>query len=214
MVTEQRHDPLTEQQHDALTELINIAFGRTAASLSELTGHRVELGPPDMKVLPVHEMGEAWHPFVNKEVATVHQLFKGTISGDALLMLDTDSAVALSNLLLPEGHDPARDMDASTREVLTEIGNILLSACLGMFGNLLEVQISFSVPRLAIHNLQGFLNSLVIGGEKLRYALVMTTRFRLVNEEVTGFLVIVLGVASLEQLIQATDKWAESSLHE
>lgn len=205
---------VTEQQHDSLTELINIAFGRTAAALSELTGHRVELGPPDMKVLPVHEMGEAWHPFVNEEVATVHQLFQGTISGDALLMLDTDSAVALSNLLMSNGHEPARDIDASTREVLTEIGNILLGACLGTFGNLLEVQVTFSVPRLAIHNLQGFLNSLMVGGKKLRYALILTTRFQLLDQEVTGFLVIVLGVASLDQLVLATDKWAESSLHE
>ena len=34
---------LTEQQTDALTELINIAFARTGAALSELTGHRVLL---------------------------------------------------------------------------------------------------------------------------------------------------------------------------
>ena len=31
---------LTDYQKDALTELINIAFARTAASLSDLTGNR------------------------------------------------------------------------------------------------------------------------------------------------------------------------------
>ena len=34
---------LTERQSDALSELINIAFARTGAALSELTGHRVIL---------------------------------------------------------------------------------------------------------------------------------------------------------------------------
>ena len=32
---------LTERQSDALSELINIAFARTGAALSELTGHRL-----------------------------------------------------------------------------------------------------------------------------------------------------------------------------
>ena len=32
---------LTAVQQDALVELLNIGFGRAAASLSQLTGHRV-----------------------------------------------------------------------------------------------------------------------------------------------------------------------------
>ena len=34
---------LTAAQQDALIELLNIGFGRAAASLSQLTGHRVIL---------------------------------------------------------------------------------------------------------------------------------------------------------------------------
>jgi chemotaxis protein CheC len=34
---------LTAVQEDALTEVINIGFGRAAASLSKLTGQRVQL---------------------------------------------------------------------------------------------------------------------------------------------------------------------------
>jgi len=37
---------LTDDQKDAVTELVNIAFSRTAAALSELTGNRVELTVP------------------------------------------------------------------------------------------------------------------------------------------------------------------------
>ena len=37
---------LTEKQKDALGEIINIAFARTAASLSQLSGHRVLLDAP------------------------------------------------------------------------------------------------------------------------------------------------------------------------
>ena len=34
---------LTEKQSDAIAELINIAFARTASSLSEMSGYRVFL---------------------------------------------------------------------------------------------------------------------------------------------------------------------------
>ena len=38
---------LTELQQDALVEVINIGFGRAAASLSKLTGQRVQLDLAD-----------------------------------------------------------------------------------------------------------------------------------------------------------------------
>ena len=39
---------LTALQQDALVEVINIGFGRAAASLSKLTGQRVELEVPQI----------------------------------------------------------------------------------------------------------------------------------------------------------------------
>ena len=39
---------LSPVQQDALVELLNIGFGRAAASLSQLTGHRVLLDVPQV----------------------------------------------------------------------------------------------------------------------------------------------------------------------
>ena len=49
---------LTDEQRDALLEVINIAFGRAAASLSELTGQRVLLTVPKAAICPIHELVE------------------------------------------------------------------------------------------------------------------------------------------------------------
>jgi chemotaxis protein CheC len=49
--------------------------------------------------------------------------------------------------------------------VLTEVGNILLNACLGTFGNILKVQVSFSVPRLNLESLNQIVESLRINRE-------------------------------------------------
>lgn len=199
---------VTDQQSDALAELINIAFSRAAASLSELTGHRVKLNVPHVAVHPIEELSDELNRFIPGELATIHQVFTGPVAGDALLILNYEGAVVLSDLLTNEPV-PSNRLDASAREVLTEVGNILLNACLGVFGNILQVKVSFSVPRLHLDTLDALLKWLVTGRDELRYALVVSTAFQLRDSAIEGYLVIVLGVVSLDRLIHEVEKWEE-----
>jgi chemotaxis protein CheC len=155
---------------------------------------------PQVTLCPIAEVAARLSDFVQGEIATVHQIFSGPVAGDALLMLNYDGALMLSDLLTG-GRVPSPRLDASDREVLTEVGNILLNACLGMFGNLLKVHVMFSVPRLHLAAIGALLGSLVIGEDELRHALVVYTNFRMRESAVTGYLVIVLGVASLDRLL-------------
>jgi chemotaxis protein CheC len=203
---------LTPPQRDALTELINIAFSRTAASLSELTGNRVELQVPEVGLYPIETLATELGRFVNGDVATVHQIFTGPVSGDALLLLNHDGAVRLVDLLTGT-EAPTKRLGEAGKEVLSEVGNILLNACLGIFGDLLQVRFSFTVPRLHLEALAVLLGSLVIGlSEYLHHTLVVGAKFRLRNSEVTGCLVVVLGIASLDQLMQAVENWGEEAV--
>ena len=197
---------LTQLQQDALIELLNIGFGRGAASLSQLPGHRVLLEVPQVSVHPVEELNKALRQVLSDEVASVHQIFSGPVAGDALLVLDHTAAVMLKELLTNEPPLPL-PLDASAREVLTEVGNILLNACLGTFGNILQVQVSFSVPHLNLDTLHDVMRSLLVNREGLRYALVVHAGFKLRDAEVKGYLVIVLSVASLDRLIRAVEEW-------
>ena len=197
---------LTERQSDALAELINIAFARTGAALSELTGHRVVLNPPEVAVYRTVELRGALAKFVPGYVASIHQVFEGPVAGDALLILNYDGAVQLTGLLT-DGNQPSPYLDESAREVLTEVGNILLNACLGMFGNLLNVHVTFSVPRLHLETLDELIASTTTDKAGLHYALVVYTAFHIRDSSVKGFLVIVLSVGSLDRLIQEVDAW-------
>ena len=200
---------LTESQVDGLVELLNIGFGRAAASLSQLTGHRVLLEVPQVSVHPMAELNKVLRPLLSNEVASVHQIFSGPVGGDALLVLDYAAAGSLKELLTNEPALPL-PIDGTAREVLTEVGNILLNACLGTFGNLLKVQVSFSVPQLNLDTLHHVLQSLMIDSEGMRYALVVQAGFKLKDAEVTGYLVIVLSVASLDRLIRAVEQWEDN----
>jgi len=196
---------LTDRQNDALAELINIAFSRTGAALSELTGQRVLLSPPSVSIHRTTDLPVALARYIPGEVASIHQVFAGPVAGDALLLLNYDGAMELTNLLIDE---PIPDfLDESAREVLTEVGNILLNACLGMFGNLLQVHVSFSVPRLHLESLDDVVASLLTGEDDRRYALVVSTAFQVRDSAVSGFLVMALSVASLDRLLSEVDEW-------
>ena len=41
-------------------------------------------------------------------------------------------------------------LDESGREVINEVGNIVLIACLGSFGNMMEMNIKFTVPQVQV----------------------------------------------------------------
>src|SRR5215204_5216068 len=200
---------LTDRQRDAISELINIAFARTGSALSELTGHRVMLNAPEVSVHPTTELPAALSKFIPGEIASIHQVFGGPVAGDAFLLLNHDGAVHLTDLLTEGSAPPSGRLDESSREVLTEVGNILLNACLGMFGNLLDVRVSFSVPRLHLETLDDLLASLIGGGSEPQYALVVYTAFHVRDSSVKGFLVMVLSVTSLDRLIQEVEAWEE-----
>ena len=198
---------LTHTQEDALTELINIGYGRAAGALSELTGYRIQLEVPRVAVHPFEDLAMTLPEVSDGDVASVTQGFSGPIAGNALLLLDEPSALHLSQLLLDEQSAP-NEFNESAREVITEVGNILLNACLGVFGNLLQVPVSFAVPRLQVEHLSGVLDSIAAGSEeKLQHALVIQTRFRLRESNVNGCLVIILGITSLDRMMLELARW-------
>jgi chemotaxis protein CheC len=155
-------------------------------------------------VYPIESIAQVMADLVQGEVATVHQTFRGPVAGDALLLLNQERALALTGLLIPDEVPPTR-LDASAREVLTEVGNILLNACLGSLSNLLGLHITFSVPSVHLEALVLLMDSLLVAEQTVRYALVVRTNFRQRDNAVTGYVLLILSVSSLDRLLQAID---------
>jgi chemotaxis protein CheC len=195
-------------QHDALVELLNIGFGRAGASLSKLTHQRVLLEVPHVAIHPISQLTHSLGKIVVDRVATVHQVFTGPVAGDALLILDPVAAATLTELLT-DVPPLSMDLDPSSREVFTEVGNIVLNACIGTFGNMLEVPVSFSVPEVDVTSVNLVIDRMLESGDAFRYALIVTAGFRLRDSAVTGYVVIVLTVQSLKRLIEALETWEQ-----
>jgi chemotaxis protein CheC len=195
---------LTALETDALNELFNIGLHRAAASLSELTGKRVQVDLPRLWVCSIDELKDRLMEVVSGDLATVHQFFGGPMAGDAVLLLEYEKAVMLADLLTGGEVALGGKLDQSAREVIAEIGNVVLSSCLAAFGNVLQVAVSFAVPRIQVESLDGMLRSVVIDHDQgIPYALVAATRFGLADLEISGYLIVVIGVKSLELVSEA-----------
>lgn len=199
---------LSEKHRDALMEIINIGFGQAARSLGLMVNRQVLLEAPYVEVIPITELENALSELADSSLLTVHQMFSGELSGDMMLLFEAKSAPKLVKLfnrgltqkLTEEEHSKSVNVDE-----LAELGNILLGAFAGAFGNLLHIQIRFAVPALHKVSLLSMLDSLKVGKEELRYAVVVRIFFRLVEDDIESRMLIVMGVASLEALLRAIE---------
>jgi chemotaxis protein CheC len=186
--------------------LINIGYGRAASALSELTGHRIILAAPQVELYPIDRVKDALGQMLKGEVASVQQVFGGPVSGHALLLISREGADTLTGLLVDE-KTTAAEGRAARREALAEMGNIILQGSMGVCGNLLQIHVSFSVPSLALETVDDLLNSIIVNQRELQFALLVRTRFELLKGQVSGYLVVILGVTSFSTLLEELDNW-------
>lgn len=201
---------LSEGRKDALQEVINIAFHRAAYALSELTERRIELRAPEIHILSVQELGDFLSKLIGNDIVLVNQFFQGSISGNALLIMNPQSALTLIELVTKEKKLPR--LDESDKEVILEIGNILLNAYVGTLGNFLEGNIAFFVPNIRVETVGIMVKSLSFKGEHLQHAIAVVTEFVVKEANIIGCVVTILGVTSLEKLVELFDSFLSNKV--
>ena len=194
---------LDEFELDSLSELFNVGLHRAAASLSEITGQRIVVDMPKLLVCPIAEIEKPLADLIGGEIATIHQIFGGAVVGDAVLLMEYEKAALLAKLMTSGEAAGGGRLDQSAREVLAEIGNIVLGACLSGFGDMLELPVSFSVPRIHIESLKSILGSLRTDATEPQFAVIVATQFRLSELAVDGYMVIAIPATSLSRITHA-----------
>jgi chemotaxis protein CheC len=202
---------INTDQKDALNELINIGFGRAANALSILVRTRVILQAPEAEVYTVPEIKRAFSIFGESDIGSVYQVFTGSISGTMALLMDLESATALVDLA-HRSKISMRKIKESDQEDLAEIGNILLNAFCGSFANLLNLSVTYSTPQYYQSPAGGQVDFLTKKQQEIQYAVVVKVRFHLVEGSVEGYVIILMGVSSLEALFSAIQRELLNSL--
>lgn len=129
-------------QRDALGELVNIGMGRAGDSLARLFDRFIQLSIPRLELIEPSQVSEAITAMVGTDgpVIAVRQAFSSRIRGEALAIYPVAGCDALADLV---GYP-----DASSDELLLEISNILIGACVGAVASQFSLDLCFSPPSI------------------------------------------------------------------
>ncbi|MBN3786259.1 chemotaxis protein CheC [Burkholderia sp. Ac-20353] len=134
----------TAEQRDALQEIANLAMGRAAARLALLLGRFIELSVPRVRIVNAADAGNALREMtgIHENVTAVRQGFRSDIKGEALVLCRSAGVARLVSLVdrafgdgawgaraADDGDPAARGEIASHDELVFDVANVLIGAC-------------------------------------------------------------------------------------
>ncbi len=194
---------LTELQKDGIGELLNIGMGNAAESLSQMVNEEVLLSVPDIQLLATANVEEQLSN-AKTEMSAVSQEFEGAFKGNALLLFPEDKSLELVWALL-QGSVPKDEVAEMEEDALSEIGNVIINACLGTLSNMLKDSINSDFPQFRRGKYMNIINELSEDGNEGAVMLYMQIDFRLKAKDIDGYVAIVMDVGALEEFLSKID---------
>ena len=191
---------LDDDQLDALSEIFNIGVGKAAAAMSGLVGDEVLLSVPHVNVLTVSEAAQELNA-ANPKLYAVRQPFEGVFKGDALLIFPSEKSLEIVRMVAGQAV-PEEQLSGLERDAMTEIGNVMLNACIAALSDLLQNEFDLGTPDVDIGDGRSILRTRI----QNHLVVFLHIRFELKSSEIEGFVVFVLTTTSLETLRQCLDK--------
>jgi chemotaxis protein CheC len=196
---------LGEIQLDALREVANIGACHTATALSELTGEKVLVNVPIIKINPIEDVFElAAKP--DDIVVGVLIYFLGDLTGRTLLMFPREAAWHLADCLL---HRPLGTTTAFTEleeSAMKEVSNVLTCAYMNALGDLLGLVMVPSVPSMTVDMASAVLETVSLDFSSDKELVVcIQTEFRFVekNAFLNGYFMLLPDPDSLGIMLKA-----------
>jgi len=199
---------LTELQKDGIGELLNIGMGRAASSLSEMTGDEIKLSVPKVNLFNPCQLDEILDMGETK-MTSVNQSIEGAFMGNAILLFPEKRSLDLVRAL-SQDTVPLMDMTEMEEEALSEVGNIIINACIGSLSNILNDEIRSGLPKFRRDSFRNIFLDLQDdpGDEKL--VLFIQIDFIMSEHDINGYVAILFGVDAMEAFLNKVDAFIQS----
>lgn len=199
---------ISPEQQDAIQELLNIGVGRAAGSLNQMLEKPIRMHIPFLQIGKMEDLSQDVQTMKGITLSSVQLPFKGTFSGSSCLLFPTDSAKSLVLALTGESEDPDT-MDSLRESTLTEIGNIVLNGVMGSLANVLNHQIIYSVPFYEETSIQRLIQPKPSDSPEI--LLWAQTQFTIQGYDLTGDIMLMLGIPDLGLLVSAINAYMNST---
>ncbi|WP_158045317.1 chemotaxis protein CheX [Skermanella pratensis] len=189
---------LTELERDALTEIINIGVSRAAKNLGRMVKDQVHLSVPRTEIMS-RDQAVGWlSNRENSSLIAVGQNFRGSFSGQALLIFPEAKSLELVRTILDDGLSLEEIVDLE-QEALAEVGNVVLNGCLVVMANMLKQALDMSLPRV----MRGSSQVVLLGadaddpGEMVMF---LTIDFAVRARNINGYIALFMDFPSLSAI--------------
>lgn len=193
---------LSDKQIDTITEIINIGVGRGSASLSQMIDGDIHLDVPYINVIKFDDIQEELDKMNVTDVHSVELKFSGEYEGSANVILSEDSAIRLASILIQEDKDSEK-LKEMKDGIMIEVGNIILNAIMGSFGNILDAPLDYHMPRSFQGDVVGLHGQL--DKEKFSQILICRTNFNAQGKNISGEILIMYEMKSFDKLKKVLD---------
>ncbi len=202
---------LSADEHDALLEVFNIAVGSSAQTLSQMVNDEITLKVPSFEFVNIEDLEQRAPNSANKQVCAVTEHTSGSFEADAILMFEEDNAIqVVQSMMQEEGFSeqiPLEEFSEIQQEAMTEIGNVVLNACMGSIANLFQSKFKLSAPRYNISSYDELFNSYDSGDNLV---LLLLIDFGLRRQDIEGHLAFLMDLPAMEELKKNVQTLLES----
>lgn len=189
---------LNSMMIDVLKEIGNIGSGNAVTALSNMLAKRIDMMVPKVRILEFNDVAEILGG-EEEIVVGIYLDLNADIKGNIMFILDLDSALNLTNMLLDKEDAELGDIAISA---LSEVGNIVASSYVNSLSSLTGLKITVSVPSLAIDMAGAILSVPAIQfGLIADQVLFIETVFKEGKSSVYGNLFLLPDMASFEKIL-------------
>ncbi len=190
---------LDEFYVDAVAEVLNVGMGSAAASLSEMINEEVILSVPSVEFVSHLAATKHIGDKAKTDVSGVHQNFKGAFSGDAVLLFPEDQSLELVRAVLQQDDMTLDDLTEMEQEAMTEIGNVILNACLCSMADMFGKEMQGEIPEFVHGSIAQVFSTEEDEDSTEAIVLLLNMDFSIDKKNIQGYVTFLMDVTEVKQ---------------
>lgn len=196
----------SEEQLNFLKKIINIGAGNAAAALEQMLQKKVNLKVTALRFFPIKKM-----PFVlgdpSLPVICAKMKMEGDLIGSVFFVVPDEQKMKLISLAERAMLNPDEKVIDEDNSVVAEIGNIIAGNYFTAINDFCDLNINYSVPRIAIDMVQSLLDeSLAAESGESQKLLLAENKFITDGDYITTFLLMIPSMRHLEEFVDLIEK--------
>jgi len=189
---------LSPLEEDLLTEIFNLGVGSASNALSKMVDQEVKLSVPTVIFDSIENVAASIGN--DKFICGVTQEIKGPFNAKSMLLFPEEGSIEVVNRMLGDSL-PIEMLIDMQQEALSEIGNIVLNACIGAIAQMLGSTFEVDLPSYKLETAEHIL--ITDNRKSIDTVMFIHVEMTLSESAITGYMAFLLETGSMAKLRQS-----------